>query len=155
MTPTLVARDFDLEHLAAIHAGSFDTPWRAQALGELLATPGTFAFYVEGGFIVVRVGADEAEILTLAVSRAKRRRGIGANLVRTAAVHAAQHGVKRLFLEVASANRAAQRLYGGLGFHEVGRRRDYYALGAGKFDDALILRGNLPLPPLGKSPTSG
>jgi len=41
--------------------------------------------------------------------------------------------VKRLFLEVASANRAAQRLYGGLGFHEVGRRRDYYALGAGKF----------------------
>lgn len=155
MTPTLVTRDFDLANLAAIHAESFDAPWSAQALAELLATPGTFAFYLEGGFIVVRIGADEAEILTLAVSRAKRRRGIGANLVRSAAVHAAQHGAQRLFLEVAAANKAAQGLYCGLGFHEVGRRRDYYALGAGKFDDALILRGNLPLPPLGKSPTSG
>ena len=155
MTSTLVTRDFDLAKLAAIHAESFDAPWSAQALAELLSTPGTFAFYLEGGFIVVRIGADEAEILTLAVSRAKRRRGIGANLVRSAAVHAAQHGAQRLFLEVASANKAAQGLYCGLGFHEVGRRRDYYALGAGKFDDALILRGNLPLPPLGKSPTSG
>ena len=155
MTPTLVTRDFDLAKLAAIHAESFDAPWSAQALAELLATPGTFAFYLEGGFIVVRIGADEAEILTLAVSRAKRRRGIGANLVRSAAVHAAQHGAQRLFLEVAAANKAAQGLYCGLGFHEVGRRRDYYALGAGKFDDALLLRGNLPLPPLGKSPTSG
>lgn len=155
MTSTLVTRDFDLANLAAIHAESFDAPWSAQALAELLATPGTFAFYLEGGFIVVRIGADEAEILTLAVSRAKRRRGIGANLVRSAAVHAAQHGAQRLFLEVAAANKAAQGLYCGLGFHEVGRRRDYYALGAGKFDDALILRGNLPLPPLGKSPTSG
>jgi len=155
MTATLVARDFDLARLAAIHAESFDAPWSAQALAELLATPGTFALHLDGGFIVVRVGADEAEILTLAVSRAKRSSGVGANLVRSAAVHAAQHGAKRLFLEVASANKAAQRLYGGLGFGEVGRRRDYYALGSGKFDDALILRCNLPLPPLGKSSTSG
>lgn len=155
MTPTLVLRDFDLAQLAAIHAESFDAPWSAQALGELLAAPDTFAFYLDGGFIFVRRIADEAEILTLAIARTKRGRGIGANLVRSAAAHAAQHGAERLFLEVAFANVAAQRLYRGLGFREVGRRKDYYALGAGKFDDALILRCNLPLPPLGKSSTSG
>ena len=155
MTPTLITRGFDLAQLAAIHAESFATPWSVQSLDELLATPGTFAHYLDGGFIVVRVAAEEAEILTLAVSRAKRRRGIGASLVRCAAVHAAQSGAQRLFLEVASGNVAAQSLYGGLGFREVGRRKDYYALGAGKFDDALILRCNLPLPPLGKSSTSG
>jgi ribosomal-protein-alanine N-acetyltransferase len=155
MTPALVARDFDLAQLAAIHAESFAAPWSAPALAELLAAPGTFAFHDDGGFILARLAAEEAEILTLAVARAKRRRGIGANLVRCAATHAAQRGVERLFLEVASANEAAQRLYRGLGFREVGRRKDYYALGAGKFADALILRCNLPLPPLGKSPTSG
>ena len=103
----------------------------------------------------MRVAAQEAEILTLAVVLAKRRRGIGANLVRSAATHTQQLGAEQIFLEVASANVAAQRLYGGLGFHEVGRRKDYYALGGGKFDDALILRCNLPLAPLGKSSTSG
>lgn len=155
MTPTLVARDFDLARLAAIHAESFAAPWSAQALAELLATPGTFAFHLDGAFIVVRVAAHEAEILTLVVALAKRRRGIGAKLVRFAATHAQQLGAEQLFLEVASANVAAQRLYGGLGFREVGRRKDYYALGAGKFDDAFILRRNLPLAPLGKSATSG
>lgn len=155
MTPRLVARDCDFAQLAAIHAESFDESWSATALAELVAAPGTFAFYLDDGFIVVRVGADEAEILTLAVVQTKRRRGIGADLVRAAASHAAQLGAERLFLEVGSQNLAAQSLYRGLGFREVGRRKDYYALGAGKFDDALILRGNLPLPPLGKSPTSG
>mgnify|MGYP001792715876 CR=1 FL=1 len=155
MTPMLVPRDFDFAQLAAIHADSFDAHWSVQALTELLATPGTFALYVDGGFIVVRVGADEGEILTLAVARTKRRRGNGAKLVRFAAAHAAQRGARRLFLEVAGSNVAAQRLYGGIGFREVGRRKDYYALGEGKFDDALILRCNLPRRPLGKSSTSG
>ena len=155
MTPTLVAGDFDLAQLAAIHAEAFDKAWSVQALAELLDAPATFALHSEGGFIVVRVAAEEAEILTLAVGRAKRRRGIGANLVRCAASYAGQRGAQRLFLEVASGNMAAQGLYGALGFRQVGRRKDYYALGEGKFDDALILRCNLPLPPLGKSSASG
>jgi [ribosomal protein S18]-alanine N-acetyltransferase len=153
MTP--VAHGFDLAELSAIHAESFATHWSVQALSDLLATPGTFAHHLDGGFIVVRVVKEEAEILTLAVSRTKRRRGIAANLVRSAAARATQHGAGRLFLEVASRNLAARSLYGGLGFNEVGRRKDYYALGEGKFDDALILRCNLPLRPLGKPSTSG
>jgi ribosomal-protein-alanine N-acetyltransferase len=155
MKPALVTGDFDLGQLAALHAESFDASWTAHALARLLAAPGTFALYVEGGFIVARVAAEEAEILTLAVGRAKRRRGIGTNLVRFAATHAASCGAQSLFLEVASANMAGQNLYGALGFRKVGRRKDYYALGERKFDDALILRCNLPLPPLGKSSTSG
>jgi ribosomal-protein-alanine N-acetyltransferase len=155
MTPMLVADDFDFAQLAAIHAESFDKNWSTQALATLLATPGTFALYLDGGFIVVRVAGGEGEILTLAVRPARRRRGVGANLVRSAASHAERRGAGRLFLEVAFGNRAARGLYGSLGFGEVGRRKAYYALGDGKFDDALILRGNLPLPPLGKWPTSG
>jgi ribosomal-protein-alanine N-acetyltransferase len=155
MTPMLVADDFDLAQLAAIHAESFDKSWSAQALAALLATPGTFALYLDGGFIVVRIAGGEGEILTLAVRRKGRRRGVGANLVRFAASHAEQRGAGQLFLEVAFGNMAARGLYDSLGFGEVGRRKAYYALGDGKFDDALVLRGKLPLPPLGKWPTSG
>ena len=94
-------------------------------------------------------GFPEAEILTLAVRPALRRQGLGAALVSCAADHARQQGVDQLFLEVSVANAAAQSLYAGLGFAEVGLRKAYYSLGNAKFDDALILRTNLPLSPLG------
>ncbi|TQF76591.1 ribosomal-protein-alanine acetyltransferase, partial [Elioraea sp. Yellowstone] len=52
-----------------------------------------------------------------------------------AAAEAQARGAGRLFLEVAVGNAAARRLYGRLGFREVGQRRGYYPDGA----DALVL----------------
>lgn len=155
MKPVFLRRDADLTKLAKIHAASFAESWSAQAISDLLAMPGTFARVMEAGFILVRVAAAEAEILTIAVSPAQRRRGAGAALVRSAAEHAQQLGAAQLFLEVAVGNAAARALYEALGFAEVGRRRAYYPLGQGRFEDALILRSNLPLSALGNRPTTG
>jgi ribosomal-protein-alanine N-acetyltransferase len=88
--------------------------------------------------------ADEAEILTLAVRPETRRRGIGARLVRAAAVRAADLGAERLLLEVAQDNVAARGLYARCGFIEVGRRRGYYARPGAAAADALTLALNLP-----------
>ena len=63
------------EALAALHAEAFDTPWDAASLTALLASPGVFAVEQPDGFILIRVVADEAEILTLAVRPAARRSG--------------------------------------------------------------------------------
>jgi len=154
VTPVLVeGRDF--ARLAQLHAASFAVPWTEGAFGELLATPGTFAFALEDGFIVVRAAADEAEILTLAVRPVCRRQGLGTMLVHAAAAHTHQLGSGRLFLEVAVSNLPAAKLYQRLGFHEVGRRKAYYAVAPGKYEDALILRSNLPLSPLGNRPATG
>jgi len=155
MKPVLVLNDGDLTELAAIHAAAFSDPWTARAIGELLASPGTFAFHAEGGFVLARIAGGEAEILTLAVRPDWRRHGTGGALVRAAAEQAVALGGRRIFLEVAVSNHAARALYTALGFGEVGRRKGYYALGAQKREDALILRSNLPLSPLGKSPGAG
>lgn len=155
MTPILVERETDVARLARLHAQCFATPWTAATLSDLLQASGTFAFEIEGGFIIVRAASDEAEILTLAVGVEHRRTGKGASLVRAGACHAHGLGARRMFLEVGVSNVAARKLYEGLGFVEVGRRKGYYATGPDKFEDALILRSNLPLSPLGNRPTSG
>ncbi|MBB4796977.1 ribosomal-protein-alanine N-acetyltransferase [Brevundimonas bullata] len=127
------------ETLAALHAEAFETPWDAASLAALLASPGVFAVEEADGFILIRVVADEAEILTLAVRPAARRNGLGGRLVETAVVRAAALGAERMFLEVAEDNVAARALYARTGFTEAGRRRGYYARPDGSREDALVL----------------
>ena len=130
------------EVLAVLHAEAFDTPWDAASLSALLDSPGVFAVEQPGGFILIRVVADEAEILTLAVRPAARRSGLGGRLVEAAVVRAAALGAERMFLEVAEDNVAARALYARAGFVEAGRRRGYYARSDGSREDALILALN-------------
>lgn len=133
----------DIDRLAALHAESFDAPWSAAALAALLAQPGVEAAVEDDGFILIRVVAEEAEVLTLAVRPASRRRGLGSRLLARAAARAADRGARTLFLEVAEDNTAARALYDRAGFTPAGRRRGYYARADGPAADALILNLNL------------
>lgn len=138
----------DPDALAAIHAEAFDAPWDADTFRTLLSQSGVAACVDRDGFILIRVVADEAEILTLAVRPAARRQGTGARLTTQAAALARAQGAARLFLEVAEDNVAARGLYAALGFELAGRRRGYYARGDGPAVDALILalKFEAPLP---------
>ncbi|MBM9402317.1 GNAT family N-acetyltransferase [Gluconacetobacter azotocaptans] len=141
--------------LAALHAEAFPPGerWDAAAMEVLLAMPGTFAGVarcgveeagaeVPGGFVIGRVAADEAEILTLAVREGARRQGLGHALLAWLRTEAASHGARRLFLEVSAGNAAARALYRAAGFAEAGRRRAYYADGS----DAFVLAAALDDP---------
>lgn len=132
----------DPARLAEIHAEAFDAPWDATALAGLLDSPGVFAVAEDDGFILCRVAADEAEILTLAVRPSARRNGLGARLTAEAARRAASAGATRLFLEVAEDNAAARALYDRAGFRAAGRRPAYYARPDGGRVDALLLALN-------------
>jgi ribosomal-protein-alanine N-acetyltransferase len=128
----------DAPALAALHAGAFPPgeAWGADALCLMLELPGAFGLQAPGaGFILARIAADEAEVLTLAVAPAARRRGLGAALLEGAMALAAARGAAMAFLEVSTANAAGLALYEAAGFREVGRRRRYYADGS----DALVL----------------
>jgi ribosomal-protein-alanine N-acetyltransferase len=105
----------------------------------MLASPGTFAFHHENGFVLARAAGGEAEILTLAVAPAARGRGLGRALLKAAIAQAEALGAAALFLEVGGDNPHALALYASLGFVQVGMRKGYYT---GK--DAQVLR--LPLP---------
>ncbi len=124
--------------LAALHATSFPDAWDAEAIADLLATPGTFAFHMPDGFVMARVAAGEAEILTLAVVPAARGQGLGRTLLQAAINKAREMGATTMFLEVGADNPAARALYASLGFTKVGDRKGYY-----QGRDALVLR--LPL----------
>jgi ribosomal-protein-alanine N-acetyltransferase len=125
--------------MAAIHAAAFPPKqrWGADALALQLGLPGAFGLLAgPDGFVLARVAADEAEILTLAVVPSARRRGLARDLLKAALARAAQSGAAAMLLEVANTNTAARALYAGLGFVQVGLRRGYYAQGM----DALVLR---------------
>ena len=124
--------------LAALHRVSFPDPWDAKAIADLLATPGTYAFATNDGFVMARVAAGEAEILTLAVTPAARGKGLGRALLQAAIKKAQVMGASTMFLEVGADNPSACALYASLGFTKVGDRKGYY-----QGRDALVLR--LPL----------
>jgi ribosomal-protein-alanine N-acetyltransferase len=130
--------------LAALHAEAFDAPWPSSAFADLLAQPGVLLEARADGFVLIRLAADEAEILTLAVRPAARRTGLASRLVEAVSRRAAGMGATRLFLEVAEDNAAARALYDRLGFEPAGRRPRYYARPAGPAVDALLLVLNFP-----------
>lgn len=108
----------------------------------MLAVAGTAAWMSEGGMIVTRTQFDQCEIITLAVSPAKRRQGIAASLLAHAMAEARKAGALHMFLEVAEDNAAAQKLYESAGFAVTHRRKDYYKNGA-VFTDALVMTREL------------
>ena len=128
--------------MAAIHANAFAPTdvWSRDVFSLQLALPNVFGLlHPLGGTILVRVAADEAEILTLAVDPGVRRTGIGAALLDAAMTLAASMGVRSVFLEVSVANITAYRLYSRTGFVQAGRRPHYYSDNS----DALVLRLDL------------
>ena len=154
MKTNLLTPPIDVNVLVRLHATSFADAWSAEWIAKLLALPGTFVFLADGesgGFVLVRAAGGEAEILTLAVAPAARRRGIGTVLISAACRRAQEMGAGAMFLEVGRTNEPAKALYTRLGFREVGRRRGYYQEPGGSNEDALVFCGKLPLPPVGNS----
>ena len=131
----------DIEAVYAIECASFITPWSYQSLkGELknklayycvLIYRGQVAGY--GGMWIV---LDEAHITNVAVTASHRRNGFGKRIMEHMTDMARSRGVCAMTLEVRRSNVAAQTLYLGLGFTELGVRKGYYT---DTHEDALIL----------------
>ncbi|HEV7158307.1 MAG TPA: GNAT family N-acetyltransferase [Caulobacteraceae bacterium] len=134
--------------LAMLHAAAADEAWNAAEMAELLASPGVSALVATAddgapaAFILCRLVAGEAEVLTLASRPDHRRQGLASTLLVAAEILLREQGARRLFLEVAEDNTAARALYARAGFHGVGRRTAYYVRGRERVD-ALVLRRDL------------
>jgi ribosomal-protein-alanine N-acetyltransferase len=140
----LAARPRDAAAIAYLHAASFGRGWEEDEVHRLLLDRAVVAHRAMVrrtmvGFIMSRVAADEAEILSVAIAPARRGRGFSRPLLDFHLRSLAGLIARTVFLEVDEHNAPACRLYGGAAFHEVGRRRGYYQGGAA----ALILRRDL------------
>jgi len=124
--------------LADLHARCFTTPrpWSASEFASLIASAGVFLLEEDGGFLLGRAIAGEAELLTIAVDPRRQRGGIGRRLVARFESTARDMQATDAFLEVASDNHAAKALYLATGWLEAGVRRGYY----GPRTDAIVMR---------------
>ena len=92
------------------------------------------------GYIVARETAGELHINNFAVRSGFRRRGIGSALLDHVIQEARNRKANAAFLEVRSANLAAQALYEKSGFQAIARRANYYS---DPIEDAVVMTLNL------------
>ena len=138
----------DVAAIAEIHAVSFRRGWSDGEIEGMLLDRNVVAHRATigrnvAGFVISRVAADEAEILSVAVAQAYRGRAVARALLRHHLGRLAALGARKVFLEVYEGNVPALRLYRRAGFIEAGRRKGYYPNATGEPATALVLRRNL------------
>lgn len=140
------ATSSDADRLMQISAASAGAPaWKPQTWHSVLASARPdgqrIVLVAEAANQPVAFGVagrahDSAEIESLAVSSAWRRRGLGREICNELLSWACAHGATQAFLEVRVSNAAAQSLYKRLGFQEAGIRPGYYQ---DPDEDALVM----------------
>ncbi len=133
------------EHLACIHAASFDHGWPADELRTMAAAAHNRLHVIEQdetvfSFVLLTVVAVEGEILTVATAPDRRGKGHAAKLLAHVVGALGAEGTEAILLEVAVDNAAALALYDRVGFQAAGLRKAYYSRAAGPPVDACILR---------------
>lgn len=117
----------DAPLMSTIHRKSFPAGWPPDemrlhidkdlclGLGDPLAA-----------FILVQIGGDQADILTIATHPDHRRKGLARKLLSAAETALREDNVLTLFLDVSELNDSAKSLYKSCGYQAVGRRPRYY-----------------------------
>lgn len=126
----------DCPLMADIHATGFVPAWGTEDMMGLLRQETVFGFLALDtgplirhrplGFVLARMAADEAEILTIVVTTRARGRGVGRSLMKDTLRKLYAERVEKLLLEVDETNHSALTLYRDLGFAQVGVRKGYY-----------------------------
>lgn len=134
----------DRSHLAGVaelERMCFSAPWSEAMLEEELYNDTASFIVAEGedgqvlGYAGLHVILDEGYIDNVAVRPVCRRQGIADRLL-DVFCRFGQANLAFLTLEVRPSNTAAVALYEKHGFHEAGRRKDYYE---NPKEDALLL----------------
>ncbi len=139
------------EDCARLHGANFAHPWPAEVMAALISNASTLAAAALDpasgrlrGFVLARLAADEAEILTIAVEPSARGKGVGRALLAENLRQAARAGARTMFLEVDQDNAPALALYDRLGFVKVAERAGYYRRKDGQRATAVIMLKALP-----------
>ena len=134
-------READLPAVLEIENAIYSHPWtRGNFLDSMRAGYQCRTLRSSGslqGYFILAGAAGEAHLLNLSVAGSEQRRGHGSALLREAMRLCAEHGGRRLFLEVRPSNPGAQALYSSFGFQRIAVRRGYYPAQGGR-EDALV-----------------
>lgn len=141
----------DVDAIVAIEQACAEAPhwseavWNAVLSEEEGSEPVRVGFVSEGsggvvGFVVVSCACGVAELESVAVAEAARRRGVARTLCTEAMAWSRGRAAQVIELEVRASSVDALALYGSLGFAERGRRRGYYR---DPTEDAVLMSASL------------
>lgn len=140
----IIFRPMSLADVTTVHSieqAAHYHPWTQKLLTEAVAHYHCWLLVEQQqilGYGILKVVADEAEILNIAITPAHQGKGLGKQLLAKLMLEAEQLKAQECFLEVRESNTHAYRLYEQFGFNEVGRRANYYPAPQG-YEDALIM----------------
>jgi ribosomal-protein-alanine N-acetyltransferase len=139
----------DAAELAKLHEKGFFRGWPTADFASFIADKAT-PVYVAcdarrriAGFAIIRLVADESELLTIAVDPKWRGKGVGRALLDAVFADLMLSPARKMFLEVDEQNTPAIRLYKGLGFSTISSRKGYYARADGSAATALVMTRDL------------
>src|SRR5690349_4864213 len=135
----------DAAALSALHAAAFEDGWTKGDFVTWLSRKEGFAVAAVREREAVAFGlaleaGEDAELLTIAVAEAERRRSWGRKVFAGLDAEANKRSLKRWVLEVRDNNLAAVELYKSLGFVEISVRKAYYRVAGGQADALVMAR---------------
>lgn len=143
------AQPKDADVVAKLHAQGFYHGWPREDFAAYIVGDGT-PLYVAcdakrriAGFAMLRHLGEEAELITIAVDKKWRGKGIGLALMRALFDDLMMSPAKKLFLEVAADNAPALKLYTKLGFLKISERKGYYPRPDGTPATAIVMARDL------------
>lgn len=134
-----------LNRIMPIEDEAYPEPWTRGMFRDEIKNDRSFFFVAflgeqligYSGFWLV---ADEAHITSVTTCDDMRGRGLGRRQLEHLLAEAIRVGAKIATLEVRESNAPARSLYESMGFHEIGRRRNYYTTSG---EDAIVMLKNL------------
>ena len=123
-------------------------PWQYTTFTKALLMPNSVIAQIDSqlvGYVLVSEVLGEVEIEDVCVSPIFRNTGIASQIFTYIIEECKKQGADYIFLEVASRNAGALRLYQKMGFEIISVRKDYYTLENNLLDDAILMRKGIKI----------
>ena len=113
--------------------------WSEAEFSAMLSASNAVSVTCDAGFAVGQVILDEAELFLIMTKPEYRKQGVGHRILAAFEQQAFQNAVRRIILEVADTNAAAQALYCANGYQQIAVRKNYYTFPDGSHADAIVM----------------
>jgi ribosomal-protein-alanine N-acetyltransferase len=137
----------DLDAVIAVEQSVYGHPWTVGNFKDALASGYQAQRLLAGdtliGYFVAMKVVDEVHLLNITVSLSYRSQGWARLMLDALAVWSRVQGCAWLWLEVRESNHRALQVYRSHGFKQVGLRKDYYPVGRGLREAALVMSQKL------------
>ena len=137
----------DLDAVIAVEQSVYGHPWTVGNFKDALASGYAAQRLLAGntmiGYFLAMKVIDEVHLLNITVSPDCRSQGWAKVMLEALTLWARGQGCEWLWLEVRESNHRAIHVYRSHGFKQVGLRKDYYPVGRGQREAALVMSQKL------------